>query len=102
MPQEANAVPQDKPAPKPKTVEVTVQFALTTKPPFKAEFARTETVGAVRTKAMNYFGVHDEPNAEYYLTDKHDSQVDNNSTLDSIVEDEKKVKFKLSKRTVSG
>lgn len=101
MAQDATAV-QEKSKSKPKQVKVTVRFAMTTQKPYAEEFDSSTTIGKVREKAMACFGVHDEPNIAYYLTDDHNDQLDNNVTIGDFAPGEKHVKFKLIKRTASG
>jgi hypothetical protein len=58
-----------------RTIEVRVNFPLSTRPPYHHKDHENDTIGSVRVAAMEHFRVHEEPGSEYYLTDDgHDDQ----------------------------
>lgn len=81
-------------------IKVTVNFPLAAQP-FQNDFARTATVGDVRTACMKAFEVNEDPSTKYYLT--HDkAKVDNDKTLESIAKHSEVLKFTLVKEIIQG
>lgn len=70
--QPANAEKDKKPGGKPEQVKVTVSFPLAGQGPFKSDVEPEATAGAVRTEAMEHFGVADDQTSTYSLTHKGD------------------------------
>jgi hypothetical protein len=81
-------------------IKVTVNFPLAGKP-FENDFARTATVGDVRTACMEAFGVSEDPSTKYYLAHDRD-KLGNDKTLESIAGHAEALKFTLVKEIIQG
>lgn len=82
-------------------IEVTVTFALSTKPPFHKREVGDTTVGAVLAEAMNHFEAKPEPNVAWYLA-AHDERQPDSKTVREVAGREDEVKFRLVKDVTNG
>lgn len=83
------------------TIGTTVMFAFSTKPPFKADYNPTDTVGTVRGDAMRYFAVDEDPAHVCYLSFERVRQ-DDTTTLGDLDEHRQHLTFRLVKELVQG
>lgn len=86
---------------KKEAVKVTVTFPLGHGKPFKEDAPATQLLGAVRSAAIAYYGIHEEPGTRYYLSGgPHDDELSDSDTVGSL--NEKNVKLTLVKELVQG
>jgi hypothetical protein len=82
-------------------VEVKVTFPITKLGPFERTVSKDTSVGTVLAEAMKHFEVHDESQFTYVLT--HDGkELNPTTTVGSITEHEREVKFTLVKKITQG
>lgn len=82
-------------------IRVVVMFPITKKGPFGERVTPDTMVGAVRTAAMEHFGVQDDSQFTYVLA--HDGvEEDNSRTIKEIAGPEDEVKFTLVKKITQG
>jgi hypothetical protein len=86
------------------TVEVTVAFPLSARGPFHHRYVRHDTIGTVRAAAMDHFGVHEEPDVVYYLTDdRHDDRkLEDGETIGEVAGEHDDLRLTLVKDLVQG
>lgn len=82
-------------------IEVTVTFALSTKPPFREREAGDTSVGTVLAEVMKHFEAKPEPNVTWYLT-AHDERQPDSKTVREVAGREDQVKFRLVKDVTNG
>lgn len=88
--------------PKQKAIEVTVRFQFSHKEAFEQEYQPGQNAGQVRTDAVAYYEVANDPNNEYYLTGEDKLQVPDDALVGDLAGGKKHLKLKLNRRTTSG
>ena len=83
-----------------KTIKVIVNFPAASNP-FKQEFEPAETIGSVRTAAMQQFGVDENPSTKYYLAHAG-TKLEDSQTIGEVAGHAKAVELTLVKEIVSG
>jgi hypothetical protein len=82
-------------------IRVTVTFPITKKGPFEERVARVDTVGSVRTAAMNHFGVQDDSQFVYVLA-FDGVEEGNDRTVGQVAGTVQAAKFTLVKMIAQG
>lgn len=81
-------------------IQVTVTFPLG-KTPFHADATATQTIGELRSAAMNHFGVSPDSQTQYYLT--HNGQrLDDTKTVGDVAGPAHGLKLTLVKELIQG
>lgn len=83
------------------TINVTVAFPLSKKPPYHSDAESSTLVATVRTASMGHFEVQDDPQTLYYLTHDGDKQ-SSDKTIGEIAGEAHAVKFTLVKELIQG
>jgi hypothetical protein len=90
-------------APQVTQTKVRVSFPLAPGKPFSATEPDDTTIGAVRSAAMRYFGVHEDPGSRYYLTHgEAGDEVADGATVGQVAGRAHSVKFTLVKELIQG
>lgn len=83
--------------------KVKVSFPLAPGKPFSATEPDDTAISAVRTAAMSYFGVHEDPGSRYYLTQgEAGEEVVDGATVGQVAGHAHAVKFTLVKELIQG
>lgn len=82
------------------TIKVTVTFPLADGP-YHADVAPSDTVGAVRTAAMEQFGAVEDPQFAYYLTHKG-TRLSDEQTIGEVADHAHALKLTLVKELIQG
>jgi hypothetical protein len=86
------------------TIEVHVSFPISPREPYHHRYEPDTTIGAVRTGAMEHFGVQEEPGSEYYLTDdhEHDRRLEDSETVGRAAGEMHELHLTLVKELIQG
>jgi hypothetical protein len=90
-------------APHATQTKVTVTFPLVPGKPFSATEPSDTTIGAVRTAAMEYFRVDEDPGSRYYLTQgQAGEELADGATIGQVADHAHAVKLTLVKELIQG
>lgn len=84
-----------------KKIEVTVHYIAAAKP-YKADAEASETVGKLKAKVLEFFGLKEEGNKTYKLFYEKKELNNLNETIEQIAGDKEKIKLDLEEFITQG